>query len=163
MSQEKVKGKGSDSPMGPRRLRPVGDFSVAIRAMRGLGVRPPEPEKQDKPVSLCSKVNYVQPVSHLSITGITGTRSDTRRGSQGQHLPSAAHTRVSTVDVEATYDLEDVSPVKGSPSRRTVDGRRTADSGGRNNSGGGRSRGIGKNSKDKRKKDLPLPSCRSSR
>jgi hypothetical protein len=163
ISQEKGKGKGPDLPMEPKRLRPVGDFSVAIRAMRGLAVRPSEPEKQDKPVSLCSKVNYVQPVSHLGVIGITGSSSENRRGSQGQHLASAAHTRISTVGVEAAYDFEGVSPVKGSPGR-TVDGRRTNDSGGRNNSGGGSSRGNGKsNNRDKKRKEVPLPSRRSSR
>lgn len=159
--QEKV----PEEPEDPKKRRPMGVFSVAIRAMRGLGVRTTEPDKHERPVSLCSKVNYVQPQPHVGVIGATGSSSESsRRGYTSQRISSVAVAQAPTVSVEATYTCEDGSPGKGSPTRRTVDRRRTADSGGRNSSSGGSNRGNGKtNNRDKKKKEVPLPSRRSSR
>lgn len=154
--KEKVKEKESDLPAEPKKPRTWGDHSVAINVMRSLVVRPSEPEKLVKPVSLCSKVNYIQPPPRVCVVGVTSSSSEScGRGNQSHHHSSTAHTRASTVGVQ------DASPVKGSPSRRAPDGRRGSDSGGRNTSS---SRGNGKsNNRDRKKKEVPMPSRRSSR
>lgn len=163
VSQEKRDNeKESDLSVEPKKPRTWGDHSVAINVMRGLVVRPSEQEKVVKPVSLCSKVNYVQPPPRVCVVGVTGSSSGSSgRGNQSQHNSSTAHTRASTVGVEVTYDSEDATLVRSSPSRRAADGRRGSDSGGRNTSS---SRGNGKSyNRDKKKKEVPMPSRRSSR